>query len=213
MKLKKRQNIERAALAAAAAAGGREDDNNEDPFSAPSPLRSRATKGESGHAGGSRSGFSGSAGQSNPFLVVLKNIQSEEHQEEAPQQEQEQVQQGHQQNKDDEEMFEALPVKATAPAAASIASTLASSCHSRSQPAPLPAVSTLVGDTSTASTSSKSIELRNRAVSLCCFPTTLVDRKFLHCGLTTCIVYRFFFMNVDDQRTYGIGAVKEQHWT
>ncbi|KAG0319257.1 hypothetical protein BGZ97_002491 [Linnemannia gamsii] len=163
MKLKKRQNIERAALAAAAAAGGREDDNNEDPFSAPSPLRSRATKGESGHAGGSRSGFSGSAGQSNPFLVVLKNIQSEEHQEEAPQQEQEQVQQGHQQNKDDEEMFEALPVKATAPAAASIASTLASSCHSRSQPAPLPAVSTLVGDTSTASTSSKSIELRNRA--------------------------------------------------
>ncbi|KAG0287191.1 hypothetical protein BGZ96_008870 [Linnemannia gamsii] len=173
MKMKKRQNIERAALAAAAAAtaGDGEGDNGEDPFLAPSPLRSRATKREYGRASGGKSGRGGSAAHSNPFLVALKTIQSEEQQEEAPQQrqehvlqqQQESVQQQNQQNKDDEEMFEALPVKVTTPAAASTASIQASASHSRSQPAPLPAVSTLVGDTSTTSTSSKSIESRNQA--------------------------------------------------
>lgn len=178
MKMKKKQNIERAALAAAAAAiaGNGEGDNGEDPFLAPSPLRSRAIKGEFGRASGSKSGLGGSAAHSNPFLVALKTIQSEEQQEEAPRQQQGHVQQQTQQNKDDEEMFEVLPLKATAPAAASTVSTQASSSHSRSHPAPLPAVSTLVGDTSTTSTFSKSIESRNQAVSLRCFPTALLDR-------------------------------------
>ncbi|KAF8934332.1 hypothetical protein BGZ47_010421 [Haplosporangium gracile] len=151
MKMKKKQNIERAALAAATA-GDEDGDNGDDPFSASSPLRLRVAKNVSGRSA-SRSGGSGSAGHSNPFLVALKNIQSEEQQDVAPTQEQEQ-QQRHQ---DDGEMFEA---KSTKPAATS---TQASSSHSRSQPAPLPAASSLVGDASTTSTSSKSIESRNQA--------------------------------------------------
>ncbi|KAG9069552.1 hypothetical protein KI688_010455 [Linnemannia hyalina] len=165
MKMKKRQNIERAALAAATAGGNGEGDNEDDPFSASSPLRSRATtKGTAGRVGGgSRSSGSDSAGHSNPFLVTLKNIQSEERQDMASEQEQEQQDQG----QGDDEMFEAKPTKATATATATAAapppSTQASSNHSRSQPAPLPAASSLIGDAPTTSTSSKSIESRNQA--------------------------------------------------
>ncbi|KAF9545482.1 hypothetical protein EC957_010898 [Mortierella hygrophila] len=163
MKMKKRQNIERAALAAATAGGSGEGDNEDDPFSASSPLRSRATtKGAAGRVGGSgRSSGSDSAGHMNPFLVTLKNIQSEEQQDMASGQEQEQEQE--QQGQGDDEMFEVKATKSTATAAAPPPSTQASSNHSRSQPAPLPAASSLIGDAPTTSTSSKSIESRNQA--------------------------------------------------
>ncbi|KAF9330617.1 hypothetical protein BGZ91_000081 [Linnemannia elongata] len=162
MKMKKRQNIERAALAAATAAGGNgEGDNDDDPFSAPSPLRSRTTtKGIPGRTGGGRrSSDSGSAGQSNPFLVTLKNIQSEEQQEMVLGREQEQQDQG----QGDYEMFEAKPTKAAVAAAVPPPPTQASSSHARSQPAPLPTASSLIGDAPITSTSSKSIESRNQA--------------------------------------------------
>ncbi|KAG0379340.1 hypothetical protein BGX24_000831 [Mortierella sp. AD032] len=167
MKMKKRQNIERAALAAAAAAtsgGGGEaedDDDGGDPFSAPSPVRARPTKSESGRSsnGSSRS----AAAQSNPFLVALKNIQSEEQQDMAPERTQER-------EPDDRlGIFEGSPVKATlatttAPVThPSQPSSSSLSSHSRSQPAPLPAASSLVGDVPTSSTSTKSIESRNQA--------------------------------------------------
>ncbi|KAF9151732.1 hypothetical protein BG015_006279 [Linnemannia schmuckeri] len=157
MKMKKRQNIERAALAAATAGVG-DGGNGDDPFSASSPLRSRVAKGVSGR-GSSRSGGSDSAGRSNPFLVTLKNIQSEEQQDVIPTQKQE-----HQrQVQDDDEMLEAKPTRLAATAAAPAASSQASSSYSRSQPAPLPAAPSLVGDVSTTFTSSKSIESRNQA--------------------------------------------------
>ncbi|KAG0269297.1 hypothetical protein BGZ95_002131, partial [Linnemannia exigua] len=167
MKMKKRQNIERAALAAAAATSGgggdAEDvDDGGDPFSAPSPVRARSTKSESGRgsSGSSRS----AAVQSNPFLVALKNIQSEEQQDMAPEQTQDR------ELHDRRGMFEANPVKATPTAAttapitqSSVSSLSSLSSHSRSQPAPLPAASSLVGDVPTSSTSTKSIESRNQA--------------------------------------------------
>ncbi|KAK3824113.1 MAG: hypothetical protein JOS17DRAFT_268743 [Linnemannia elongata] len=161
MKLKKRQNIERAALAAATTGGSGEGDNEDDPFSASSPLRSRtSTKGTTGRAGGRRSSGSGSAGHSNPFLVTLKNIQSEEQKEMPSGQEHELQDQG----QGDDDMFEAKPTKAAAATvAAPPTSTQASSSLSRSQLAPLPAASSLIGDAPTASTSSKSIESRNQA--------------------------------------------------
>ncbi|KAF9911516.1 hypothetical protein EC991_003318 [Linnemannia zychae] len=162
MRMKKRQNIERAALAAASTGGGGGEEGYDggDPFLAPSPVRIRPTKSESESISSSGGSSRSSTAQSNPFLVTLKNIQSEEQQDIAPKQEQ--------RLDDRRNMFDAKPAKAlstaTAPAPQSsqAASSLPTSSHSRSQPQPLPAVSSLVSNTSTSS-STKSIESRNQA--------------------------------------------------
>ncbi|KAF9124282.1 hypothetical protein BGW39_008315 [Mortierella sp. 14UC] len=162
MKMKKQQNIERAALAAASAGNGRreEGDDGGDPFSAPSPMRVQPNKGDS-ERGSSSSGSSRSlAAQSSPFLVTLKNIQSEEQQVMAPKQEQ--------RSDDRRNIFDAKPVKApsltTVPVSQSshASSSSSTSGHARSQPPPLPTASSLVSSAST-SASTKSIESRNQA--------------------------------------------------
>ncbi|KAG0210526.1 hypothetical protein BGX33_004843 [Mortierella sp. NVP41] len=169
MKMKKRQNIERAAAATATGGGGGggDVDRDESPFSVPTSTsasaRSRTTKGESGR-GGSSSSRNGGAVHSNPFLVTLKNIQNEEEQQQ--QQHQQQEEQDYEQD-GAKEMFEVLPTKSAAAtglkAGSASQTAVASLSHSRSQPAPLPTASSLVGDSSTSSTSSKSIEARNQA--------------------------------------------------
>ncbi|KAF9920873.1 hypothetical protein FBU30_009180, partial [Linnemannia zychae] len=135
MKMKKRQNMERAALARSNAS--RKDDDDDNPFSAssPSPIRVQSTRIDISR--NTRSENIGSV-DSNPFLVTLKNIQSE-------------VQRSVVQERGEESnVYRAK-------------STSGSANFSRPQLAPLPAASSLLEDISDPSVPAKSIESRNQA--------------------------------------------------